>query len=158
MPTSFPAHLFAIRGRQKKFKNSSGDDVFSCMIQVCWANTFSNLSEAAIRFNKSWRPTTLFKRYSFQQKFFPVKLCDIFKNAYFEDYLRTASFTLNLIFKTSTAYSVYFLLSGVCFSLYLLIHVINLLFSDVICIYFSVSFYSIAFIANPFILLATMAM
>ena len=34
--------------------------------------------------------------------------------------------------------------------LYTIIHVINLLFNDVICIYLSVSFYSIAFIANRY--------
>ena len=56
---------------------------------------------------------------------FSCKLCGIFKNAYFEEHLRTASFTLNLIFKTSTAHFVYFLLDRLCFSLYSLIHVIN---------------------------------
>ena len=56
---------------------------------------------------------------------FSCKLCDIFKNAYFEEHVRTASFTLNLIFKTSTAHFVYFLLDRLCFSLYSLIHVIN---------------------------------
>ena len=34
--------------------------------------------------------------------------------------------------------------------LYTKIHVINLLFNDAICIYLSVSFYSIAFIANRY--------
>ena len=63
---------------------------------------------------------------------FPCKICDIFKNAYFEEHLRTASFTLNLIFKTSIGYSVYFVLDGLCFSLQSLIHVINLLFNDVL--------------------------
>ena len=37
---------------------------------------------------------------------FSCKICDIFKNVYFEEHLRTASFTLNLILKTSTTYSV----------------------------------------------------
>ena len=113
-----------------------------CMVKICWANTFLNLSEATIRvflkisqisqektcvaeslFNKSWRPATLFKRDS--NKVFSCKLCDIFKNAYFEEHVRTASFTLNLIFKTSTVHFVYFLLDRLCFSLYSLIHVIN---------------------------------
>ena len=35
---------------------------------------------------------------------FSCKIYDIFKNAYFEEHLRTAGFTLNLIFETSTAY------------------------------------------------------
>ena len=39
-------------------------------------------------------------------------------------------------------------MDGLCFSLYPIILVINLIFNDVTCIYFSVSFYSIAFIAN----------
>ena len=39
---------------------------------------------------------------------FSCKICDIFKNAYFEEHLRTASFALNLIFKTSTADSIFY--------------------------------------------------
>ena len=35
---------------------------------------------------------------------FSCKIYDIFKNAYFEEHLRTGGFTLNLIFKTLTAY------------------------------------------------------
>ena len=65
---------------------------------------------------------------------FSCKNCGILKNAHSEEHLRTASFTSNLIFKISTGYSIYFLLDGLCFSLYALIHVINLLFNDVICI------------------------
>ena len=44
-------------------------------------------------------------------------------------------------------------MDGLCFSLYPIILVINLIFNDVICIYFPVSFYSIAFIANPYCML-----
>ena len=39
----------------------------------------------------------------------------------------------------------------VCFSLYLIIHVINVFFNNDICVYFSVSFCSIAFIDNHLI-------
>ena len=42
-----------------------------------------------------------------------------------------------------------FLLDGICISLHPIILVINLVFNDVIYICFFVSFYSIAFIANP---------
>ena len=49
---------------------------------------------------------------------------------------------------SSNAYSVYVLLDWICFSRPI-IHVINLLFNYVIFIYLSLSFYSIAFIANP---------
>ena len=46
---------------------------------------------------------------------------------------------------------VFLLLDGLCFSsfsLHPIMHAINLCFKDVICMYFSVSFYSIAFIAK----------
>ena len=40
-----------------------------------------------------------------------------------------------------------------CFSLYLIIHVINLIFNDIICTYIYVSFYTISFIDNRIIAL-----
>ena len=133
---------FCYKRKAKNFKNCSRDHVFSCVVKICWPNTFLNLSEATIRvflkisqisqekacvveslFNKSEGLQLYLKETPTQV--FSCKICDIFKNAYFEEHLQTASFKLNLIFKTSTAYSVYCLLDGHCSSLCSLIHVIN---------------------------------
>ena len=64
---------------------------------------------------------------------FSCKICNIFKNAYFEEHLQTASFTLNLVFLKHQQDILSISFDELCFSLHLLIHVMNLLFNDVIC-------------------------
>ena len=91
-----------------------------------------------------------------KQVFF-CEICNIFKNAILSDI--SERLLLNLKDKFYVKFSFYNLnsiiclfsnhvLDALCFSLYQIIHVTNLLSNVLICIYLSLSFYSIALNAN----------
>ena len=82
--------------------------------------------------------------------FSTCEIRDIFKKVYFLKNICEWSFTLNLIqYPQTHNLSISYWMDFVF--LYTDNSVINLLFNDVIWIYLSVSFYSIAFIANHFL-------
>ena len=130
--------------------------LFCCRVKICWVNTFLKLSEATARvlgvyfkishiseekicvgacFLINPEGLQLYVK-RLQHRCFPVK---------FAIFLRTPKFFKPQPHNLSISYWMD------CFSLHPIIHVINLLFNDVICIYFPCPFILLHLLSTVFV-------